>query len=108
MKYKCEEKFTHLFYLYESWYESSDDQIWRTFSDRFYIGRASHLKRPKKKIKSIIYPNTFWKSERNQLFMNFEKPGGVVLVTETDPPNFMPTNDRKSLIRLPSLCNLFF
>lgn len=48
MKYKCEEKFTHLFYLYESWYESSDDRIWRTFSDRFYTGKASHLKRQKK------------------------------------------------------------
>lgn len=56
MKYKCEEKFTHLFYLYESWYESSGDQIWRTFSDRFYTGKASHLKRQKKPYSYIPTP----------------------------------------------------
>lgn len=43
MKNKCEEKFTHLFYLYESWCGSSDGQTGRTFADKFYTGMVSHL-----------------------------------------------------------------
>lgn len=43
MKNKCEEKFTHLFYLYESWCGSSGGQTGRTFADKFYTGRVSHL-----------------------------------------------------------------
>lgn len=80
MKYKCEEKFTHLFYLYESWYESSGDQIWRTFSDRFYTGRASHLKRHQKKKSLFLHPSAFGKGEWNQLFLNFLKSGFFVTV----------------------------
>lgn len=43
MKNKCEEKFTHLFYLYESWCGSSGGQTGRTFADKFYTGMVSHL-----------------------------------------------------------------
>lgn len=43
MKNKCEEKFTHLFYLYESWCGSSGGRTGRTFADKFYTGMVSHL-----------------------------------------------------------------
>lgn len=43
MKNKCEEKFTHLFYLYESWCGSSGGRTGKTFADKFYTGMVSHL-----------------------------------------------------------------
>lgn len=66
MKNKSEEKFTHLFYLYESWCGSSGGRTGRTFADKFYTGMVSHLDGQRR---SGLGPNVHWAG-----FLGLERP----------------------------------
>lgn len=72
MKNKCEEKFTHLFYLYESWCGSSGGRTGRTFADKFYTGMVSHLNGQRR---SSLGPNNVGHSEAHKAdFWQLEEP----------------------------------